>query len=255
MRTGHARGASGCRLQSSTTPCVIQAANAGRLPRLLVAPALPLSHLRAAPCRLLCALAALCGLIAASVGEELRSPSAASSGAGGLQLELSAEEQQRQLDEEEAEERALAEQRHLRKLSRDASLPSAEPPLPFLGPISGRLMLATCSDLLAAIQVSAQLALAGADLAGCARQLAEARAAADEDPELQAELRALLGAAAGAAATLAQHYPPFLALCRDDAWLAAETMAAGTGSGSCIGADAPEGLTMLLSTLAGEGQG
>lgn len=209
----------------------------------------------AAPCRLLCALAALCGLIAAGVAEELSCPLARTGPAGGLQLELSDQEQQRQLAAEEAEERALAEQRRRRGLSREASLPSAEPPLPFLGPISGRLMLATCSDLLAAIQVAAQLALARADPAGWGRQLAEARAAADEDPELQAELQALLDAAAGAAAVLARRYPPFMAMCRGDAWLAAEVAAAAAGSGACSGTDAPQGLALLLSTLAGAERG
>lgn len=203
----------------------------------------------APPCRLLCALAALSGLVAASVAEALRSPSAGDGSTGGLLLELSPEEQQRQLDEEEAEERMLAEQRRRRGLSREASLPSAELPLPFLGPISGRLMLAVCTDLLAAIQVAAQLVLAGADLEGCGRQLAEARAAADDDPELQAELRQLLDAAASAAAVLARHYSPFTTMCREDAWLAAEVAAVGSGSSACTHADTPAGLTLLLGAL------
>ncbi|KAL4448249.1 hypothetical protein ABPG75_005468 [Micractinium tetrahymenae] len=202
--------------------------------------------------RLLCALAALCGLLAASVAEELHS-SSGSSGADSLHLELSPEEQQRQLAEEEAEERLQAERRRRRQgLSREASLPSAEPPLPFLGPISGRLMLATCTDLLAGIQVAAQLALAGADLAGCSWQLAEARDAADEDPEfLQTELCQLLGAAAGAAAVLARHYPPFLAMCQEAAWLASKVAAVRSGTAACAGSDAPPQLALLLSTLAG----
>ena len=188
-------------------------------------------------------MAAVCGVVAAAAAEELA--------AGALWLELSAQQQQQQLASEGRPEARRPEGHRLRRSSlrsaraRDAPAEPEAPPLPFLGPLSGRLMEELCSELLVGIHVLAQLLASGPLRDG---ELAAAQRALARDAELAAELARQLNVAAAAAATLLQHYAPFEALCQDAAWLAAP--AGGSGGGGRDQA-APPGLQRFAQALAG----
>lgn len=178
-------------------------------------------------CRLLSVLAALGGMIAASV---------AMKGEGGG---------------------SLASQQQDQEL------------LPGLGPISGRQMQMLCTQLLAALQAATvltcskarcrQLALPLATAAGdsgsqaAVSGLAAARAAVQEDEDLQLELLRSLDVAAAEAAVLLQRYPPFAALARGYPFVVAELAAAelaAAGAMSDSAAETPPGLALFLAAAA-----
>lgn len=231
--------------------------------------------------RLLSALAALCGIIAASVAEEnLSGSSSPSQPEPELGLQLTPEEQQDQeawemeeeAQQEEAEEAEEQAGRHLRRRHHGlfqarqtaaeaeaaaAGADAAGATFPALGPISGRLMQALCVELLTAIRMAAQLCVPGA-LGGRNgeewRQLASMLAG---DVALQLELRCQLDVAAAEAAALLRRYPPFEAMCEEvgEEWLGAQLAAAGRqlggeGSSRADAETGPPGLALFLSTLA-----